>query len=75
MERTGKLVIVIGVLVVVAGIIIWLWGDKLRFLGKLPGDIQYSNDNVKVFFPITTMILVSVALSVILWTVQKIRGH
>lgn len=73
MERTGKFIIVLGVIVVAAGIIIWLFGDKLRFLGRLPGDIRIERENVKIYIPITTMILVSVVLSVILWLIQKMR--
>jgi hypothetical protein len=71
MDRLGKSVIFIGVIVILAGIIIWLFGDKLRFLGRLPGDIRIERENFKVFIPITTMILVSVALSLILWLIQR----
>ena len=73
MERIGKLVIITGIVIVVAGVVIWLLGDKLRFLGRLPGDIRIEKENVRVFIPITTMILVSVVLSLILWLIQKFR--
>jgi hypothetical protein len=73
MERVGKLVIITGIVIVVAGVAIWLLGDKLRFLGRLPGDIRIERENVRVFIPITTMILVSVVLSLILWLIQKFR--
>jgi hypothetical protein len=73
MERVGKLVIITGIVIVVAGVAIWLLGDKLRFLGRLPGDIRIERENVRVFIPITTMILVSAALSLILWLIQKFR--
>ena len=73
MEKLGKAVIVIGLMIVVSGVIIWLFGDKLRFLGRLPGDIRYESANTRVYIPITTMILVSVLLSIILWVVQKFR--
>jgi hypothetical protein len=71
MERTGKFIIVLGLVVVAAGIIIWLFGDKLRFLGRLLGDIRIERENVKIYIPITTMILVSVVLSAILWLIQR----
>jgi len=73
MERVGKLVIITGIVIIVAGVVIWLLGDKLRFLGRLPGDIRIERENVRVFIPITTMILVSVVLSLILWLIQKFR--
>jgi hypothetical protein len=72
MEKAGKALIVIGVCVVVAGIVVWLLGDKLRFLGRLPGDIRYESANTKVYIPITTMILISVLLSIVLWIIRRL---
>ena len=74
MERLGKSVIIIGLIVIVAGIVIWLFGDKLRFLGRLPGDIRIERENFKVYIPVTTMILAIVALSLILWLIQRFKG-
>ena len=74
MERLGKSVIIIGLIVIVAGMVIWLFGDKLRFLGRLPGDIRIERENFKVYIPVTTMILASVALSLILWLIQRFKG-
>jgi hypothetical protein len=73
MDRVGKGMVIIGLLVVAAGIIIWLFGDKLRFLGRLPGDIRIERENLNIYIPITTMLLVSVLVSLILWLVQKWR--
>jgi len=73
MEKLGKVVIAAGLMIVAAGIIIWLFGDKLRFLGRLPGDIRYESANTRVYIPITTMILLSVLLSFVMWLVQKFR--
>jgi hypothetical protein len=72
MERTGKGIILVGILIVVAGVVVWLFGDKLRFLGRLPGDIRIERENFKVYIPITTMLLISVLLSAIMWIVQRI---
>lgn len=71
MERFGKTIIVIGILIVVAGVIIWLFGDKLRWLGKLPGDIRIERENFRFYMPITTMIIISIVLSAILWLVRQ----
>lgn len=70
-ERFGKIMVVAGICIAVAGLVVWLLGDKLRFLGKLPGDIFIEKENVRIYFPITTMLLLSVVLSFILWLVQK----
>jgi hypothetical protein len=73
MERLGKLIILMGLLVVAAGLIIWLAGDKFRWLGHLPGDINIERGNTRIFIPITTMILVSILLSLIMWLINKFR--
>jgi len=39
--------------------------------GHLPGDIRVEKENVRFYFPITTMILLSVVVSVILWILKK----
>ena len=71
MEKQGKVIMLIGLAVVVAGLIVWLLGDKLRFLGRLPGDIRYESGNTRVFIPITTMIIISMIGSLIFWLIQK----
>lgn len=71
MERTGKLLIITGVFMVIAGIIALFFGDKLRFLGRLPGDIRIEKENFRLYFPVTTMILASILLSFILWLLRK----
>ena len=72
MERAGKGIVIAGIIIVIAGIIVWLFGDKLRFLGRLPGDIRIERENVKIYIPITTMILISIVISLILWLIRKI---
>ena len=71
MDKLGKGIIVFGIVVIVIGIIVWLFGDKLRFLGRLPGDIRIERENFRIYRPITTMLLVSVLISFILWLIQK----
>ncbi|MCO6463829.1 MAG: DUF2905 domain-containing protein [Saprospiraceae bacterium] len=62
----GKYIILIGIVVVVIGIIWYFFGDKLGFIGKLPGDIHIQKDNFSFYFPITTMILISVLINIII---------
>jgi len=73
MEKIGKGIVLIGFLIVAVGIVVWLFGDKLRFLGRLPGDFRYETETTRIYFPFTTMILVSIALSLLMWLIQKIR--
>ncbi len=60
-----KALIVIGLAIVVAGLA-WPWLRSVPF-GQLPGDIVVERENFKVFFPITTMLIVSAVLSLIFW--------
>ncbi len=60
----ARWLIILGALLILAGLL-WPWLVKLG-LGRLPGDIVIERDNVRVYLPITTSILISIALSVIL---------
>lgn len=66
MNRT---LILIGLLIVAIGLL-WPWLSKLP-LGQLPGDIVIRRENFSFYFPITTMILVSLALTGILWLFNR----
>lgn len=64
-----KILIILGILVLTTGIL-WPWVSKLP-IGRLPGDIIIDKPGLKVYIPITTMILVSVIVSVVLWLLRK----
>ena len=65
----NRLLIVLGSLLVLAGLA-WRWLRKLP-LGRLPGDIIIDRPGVKFFFPLTTMILVSLLVSLVLWLFRR----
>jgi hypothetical protein len=69
---TGKWIVLTGVIVVVIGLIIYFFHDKLTWLGHLPGDIRIENDNFRFYFPVTTMIILSLVLSFIIFIIRKI---
>lgn len=62
--QTGKYIIVFGLLILVAGVVVYFFGNKLQWIGRLPGDIRVEKENVRFYFPITTMILFSLLLTV-----------
>jgi len=64
-----KTLIIIGVGILVAGLL-WPWLSKLP-IGRLPGDIIIDRPQLKVYILITTMIVVSLIVSVILWIMKK----
>jgi sterol desaturase/sphingolipid hydroxylase (fatty acid hydroxylase superfamily) len=65
MIPTGKLIIVLGVLMLIIGVAIWALG-RLGFRG-LPGDIRYESENVRFYFPIVSCIVLFVILTLGLW--------
>jgi uncharacterized membrane protein len=69
----GKLLIFLGVLLVIAGVIVMLVARTNLPLGRLPGDIIYRGKNTRVYFPLTTSILVSIVLSIVLYLVSRWR--
>jgi hypothetical protein len=68
---TGKYIIVAGVMIVLLGLIIYFFHDKLNWIGRLPGDIRIEKENFKFYFPITTMILLSLAITTIVQVIRK----
>lgn len=58
-----KILILTGMLIVAAGLA-WPWLKQLPF-GRLPGDFAFRGENFSFYFPLTTMIIVSIVLSVI----------
>tara|TARA_B100000497_G_scaffold112088_1_gene132706 strand:+ start:171 stop:377 length:207 start_codon:yes stop_codon:yes gene_type:complete len=61
----GKILIVVGLVDVLVGLVMQFAPQALSWFGKLPGDIRYEKGNMKFFFPVTTMILVGVGISLL----------
>ena len=66
-DALGRMLIVFGILLVVFGVLMVLLGrlGSVGF-GRLPGDIVIQRDNFSCFFPITSMIVLSILLTVVL---------
>jgi len=71
-QTAGKYIIFIGIILVAAGIILYFGGDKLKWLGNLPGDIRIRKDNFRLYFPLTTMILISLVITLIINIIRKL---
>lgn len=69
-NQLGKVLILVGVFIAVLGFLILL-GNKIPWLGKLPGDIYIKKENFTFYFPIVTSILISLILSLILYLLRK----
>jgi len=71
-QNTGKYIILSGAVVIVAGILIYFFHDKVNWIGKLPGDFSVEKPNFRFYFPLTTMILLSVFISLVIYLVRKL---
>ncbi len=63
----GKWLIVTGVILVVAGIVWILFNKNLQWFGNLPGDIKWQSENIKVYIPIASMLLISLVINLCWW--------
>jgi uncharacterized membrane protein len=70
-SETGKWIIGIGVLIIFIGVIVYFFYDKLKWIGRLPGDIRIEKENFRFYFPIVTMILFSLLGTLIIWLIRK----
>jgi hypothetical protein len=65
----NRVLVGLGLVFVVAGLL-WPWLKKMN-LFHLPGDIVIDRPGFKFFFPITTMLILSVVISVIAWVMRR----
>jgi hypothetical protein len=66
----GKLLILCGLGLVVLGALLSS-GDKLGWLGRLPGDFRIERGNFSFFFPLGSCLLISALLSLLLWLFRR----
>ena len=64
MEGIGKILLIIGGIIVILGLI-FVFGQHIPFLGKLPGDIFIKKDGFSFYFPIVTLLILSILITII----------
>jgi Protein of unknown function (DUF2905) len=70
MQGLGWSLVVLGVVIAAVGVIIVL-GPRIPVLGHLPGDIVIRRENVTIFIPLGTMLVISVIVSVVLAVIGR----
>jgi hypothetical protein len=70
MNDLGKMLVIGGVFMTVMGVVLWSGVGK-SWLGRLPGDINYSRGDFSVHFPVVTCLIVSAMLTLIMWLFRK----
>jgi ribose/xylose/arabinose/galactoside ABC-type transport system permease subunit len=72
MDALGRSLTILGVVFVVVGLVLWL-SPGIPLLGKLPGDLRIERPGFRLYFPITTCVLVSLVLSLVAHLVARLR--
>lgn len=70
-QQTGKYIIIAGLCIVAVGVVIYFFHSYFKWLGKLPGDIRVEKENFKFYFPVVTMIIISIAATIIIHLIRK----
>ncbi len=65
LEGMGKLLIMVGVFLAIFGVLL-VFGQKLPFIGRLPGDIAIQRGDSSFFFPIVSSLVISLILTILL---------
>jgi len=66
----GKMLILLGVFIILIGILLVI-GEKIPWIGRLPGDIIIRKKNFTFYFPIVTSILISIILTLLFTLFRK----
>jgi hypothetical protein len=70
MAPFGKIFIILGIVFVIIGLAL-MYGDRIPYIGRLPGDIYIKKERFGLYFPITTSILVSIILTILFSIFKK----
>jgi len=70
-QNTGKYIMGFGAIIIVVGLFIYFFHDKMHWIGRLPGDIRIEKENFRFYFPIVTMILVSLLITLIVNVIKR----
>ncbi len=69
MVPIGRILIVVGLVLAGLGVVL-MFSDRIPLMGKLPGDINIRRDNIQIYIPLTSSILISVIVSAIMWLIS-----
>ena len=67
----GPLLVGLGAVVILLGLLVW--SGALDWFGRLPGDIRIEREGVRVYIPLVSMLLLSAAVSLLLYLFRRLR--
>jgi len=68
-QGLGKLLVLLGLSLALVGGVVWLSGNRLHWLGRLPGDVRIGSS---VFIPLTTCLVLSVLLTILINVIARL---
>jgi Protein of unknown function (DUF2905) len=70
-SSAGPMIVLAGAAIVLVGLAVW--SGALGWFGRLPGDIRIERDSVRIYIPLVSMLLVSLALSLLIYLLNRLR--
>jgi len=71
-QQTGKYIILAGICILIAGILIYFFHDYLKWFGRLPGDIKVEKENYRFYFPLVSMIIISLVITLLINIIKRL---
>ncbi|HEX6617928.1 MAG TPA: DUF2905 domain-containing protein [Gemmatimonadales bacterium] len=65
----GPLLVGLGMAIVLIGLLVW--AGAFAWFGRLPGDVRIERESVRIYFPIVSMLVISVVLSLLLYLARR----
>ncbi len=62
----GKILIITGLILLLAGLALVYAPGLLNWFGKLPGDLEFRSGNSRIYIPVTSMIVISIVLTIVI---------
>jgi hypothetical protein len=76
MPAAAKILVVVGLLSLLAGLLLWKFPGAFSWFGKLPGDIRHEGEDSRVYVPIVSMLVLSAVLTLLVnlvgWLLRRI---
>ncbi len=73
MTELGKLLLLLGGIIVAIGVLLLVAGRFNLPIGRLPGDFVYRGKHTVVYFPLATSIVLSIVLTLVFWLISQLR--
>lgn len=73
-NKMGHWLIITGIILLIAGIILLYFPGLIKWFGNLPGDINIRKEGTRIFFPVTSLVLISIILTLIVNLIRYLKN-